>query len=143
MYKNNYLHILFIIEDIAFRDGKFDFDKALDGSYEFNVSDVSILYELVHDIEALAASKELLKSTSKNNTLLKEFKYKFNGKIFQVSRFYNNDEKTFITGNQGAENEDYVLEQDLMDQIDEKCKAIMNRLSKIYNEKPIPIKQVD
>ena len=35
MYKNNYLRILFVIEDIAVRDGKFDFDKALEINHKY------------------------------------------------------------------------------------------------------------
>ena len=135
MYKNNYLRILFVIEDIAVRDGKFDFDKALDGSYDFNVNDVSMLYELVHTIEIIAVSKDILKCTRQSDTILKEFKYQFNRKIYQVSRFYSNDEKSCITESPRTGSEDYVLEQDLMNQIDEKCKTIMHRLNKIYEER--------
>ena len=135
MYKNNYLRILFIVEDITVRGEKFVFDKALDGSYGFNVNDVSMLYELVHTIETIAASKDMLKCTRQSDTLLKESKYQFNGKVYQVSRFYSNDENTFITGIPCAGNEDCVSEQDLMNRIDEKCKTIMHRLSKIYEER--------
>ncbi|NJD01845.1 MAG: hypothetical protein FIA99_04445 [Ruminiclostridium sp.] len=135
MYKNNYLRILFIIEDKTGHDGKFDFDRVLDGTYDFNVNDVSKLYELVQIIEKIAAEKELLKCTRQSDTLLKEFKYQFNGKFYQVSRFYDNDEYTFVTENPYNGDEDYVLEQDLMLRIDEKCKVRMDRLSKIYEER--------
>lgn len=135
MYKKNYLHVLFTIEDITVRDGKFDFDKVLDGSYDFNVNDVSILYELVHTIETLAASRDILICMQQSDSVLKEFKYQYNDKIYQVSRFYSNDENTFITGNPSAADEDYVPEQELMNQIDEKCKVIMHRLNKIYEER--------
>lgn len=131
MRKNNYLHVLSVIEDITGRDRKFDFDDVLDGSYNFNINDVSSVYGLVHIIEKIAALKDSLKCTSLNDTLLKEFKYQFKKKFYLVSRFYSTDESTYITRIPLVENEAFVSEQELMNQIEEKCISNKNKSSNI------------
>lgn len=135
MRKNNYYQILFVVEDTTACNQKFDFDKVLDGSYNFNVSEVSIVYDLVHTIESIAASKEILKCTRQDNSLLKEFKYQFNKNIYEVSRLYTNDESTFIKRISSAENEAFVTEQELMSKIEQKCISIRNMLNNVYRAK--------
>lgn len=135
MYKNNYLRILFFIDDITAKDEKFDFDRTFDGTYGFSVNDASVLYELVHIIEVLADESKVLKSTKKEDSLHKEFKYQFNGRIFKVSRFYNNDEHSCIIRNRAGDDKEYVAEKCLMERVEAKCKLMEDRLNMIYKER--------
>lgn len=140
MLKKDYLEVLGIIENVTRLEAKFDYDSVLDGTYGFNVNQVSIVYDLLHVLEIITTANDSLISINQDDTLLKEFKYSYNGVKYKVTRIFSYDESTFITRISIENNEFFVPESDLLQHINKKCEENMKIFSSYYggviNEDP-------
>jgi hypothetical protein len=134
MYKEDYLEILLRIENTVKHDFKFDYDNVLDGTYNFNVNEVSILYELLHIIEKISSENNSMVCIRQDDKLIKELRFDFNGVVYKATRLFDNDEKTYITEAPNGDNGYHVPEKELLQYIEEKCLANRKMLSSIYGE---------
>ncbi len=132
MLKTNSIKILNIITDIIEASGKFDFDLVLNGTYNFNVNDVSTLYELVGIIEQVSNEKKALVCMNEEMTVSKVFRYQFAGMNYTVIRIYNHDESTSIVKSSKTDESVIVLQNELFEKIEEKV-VLARRRALIYD----------
>lgn len=132
MFKKDYMEILYRIENITKQNNKFDYDCVLDGTYNFNVNEVSIVYELLHIIEKITSANDSLICIKQDDTLLKELRFCFNDVVYKVTRLFNSDESTVITKVPPEDKSYFVPEKDLLEHIEEKCQANRKMFGSFY-----------
>lgn len=121
MHINKYLYGLDMIRDGIKQSMVFDFDKVLDGTYGFNISEASIVYDLIHIIEGIAVTGDSIVVTREENSLQKEFKFQFDSTIYSIYRLCGVEE-SIIIAKATSENSPFVEEFELLKHIEDKCR---------------------
>lgn len=120
MHIIEYLQILYKMKEIINQTMVFDFDNILDGTYNFNIKEGTIIYDLLQIIEVIASANEFIVCQTQENTKQKDFMFQFNSTIYNVCRLQGVDESIIITKASSGNIICFVTESELFKHIDNK-----------------------